>query len=48
MEVSKEILQAVSTGKVVIGSERSLKAVKTGEAKLIVTSSNCALLSPSN
>ncbi len=42
MEVSREILQAVSTGKVVIGSERSLKAIKTGQAKLIIASSNCA------
>lgn len=41
MELSKEIRQAVNTGRVAIGTARSIKAFKRGKAKLVITSSNC-------
>lgn len=41
MEVSKEIRQAIATGKVVIGADRSLKMLKRGQAKLVILMSNC-------
>ncbi len=41
MEVSKEIGQAVATGKVVIGAAQSIKILKRGQAKLVVAASNC-------
>lgn len=41
MEISKEIRQAVDTGKVVIGADESLKTLKRGQAKLVVLASNC-------
>lgn len=41
MELSKELRQAVATGKVAIGTASSIKALKRGEAKLVVKSSNC-------
>jgi large subunit ribosomal protein L30e len=39
--VDEELGKAVSTGKVVIGTDRSLKTLKRGEAKLIIAASNC-------
>ena len=41
MGISEELGKAVSTGKVIIGTDRSLKALKRGEAKLVVAASNC-------
>ena len=41
MEVSKEIKRAITTGKVVIGADRSLKTLKRGQAKLVIVASNC-------
>ncbi len=41
MEVSKEIRQAIATGKVVIGADKSLKTLKRGQAKLVIVASNC-------
>ncbi len=41
MEVSKEIGQAVATGKVVIGAARAIKTLKRGQAKLVIAASNC-------
>lgn len=41
MELSKEIGQAVATGKVVIGTAESLKTLKRGQAKLVIAASNC-------
>jgi large subunit ribosomal protein L30e len=43
VELSKKIAQAIATGKVVIGTERSLKALKQGRAKLVIVAANCAL-----
>ena len=42
MEASKEIRQAITTGEVVIGADKSLKTLKRGQAKLIIVASNCA------
>lgn len=41
MDVNKEIHQAVGSGKVILGSEKSVKVVKLGQAKLVVLASNC-------
>lgn len=41
MDINKSIKTAVTTGKVVFGLEQTLKALKTGSAKLVITSSNC-------
>jgi len=41
VELSKEIGQAVATGRVAVGTAKSMKALKRGEAKLVITSSNC-------
>jgi large subunit ribosomal protein L30e len=41
VEVNKEIRQAITTGKVAIGADRSLKTLKRGQAKLIIVASNC-------
>lgn len=41
MDVSKEIRQAVDTGKVILGTDKSRKALKLGQAKLVITASNC-------
>lgn len=41
MDVSKEIRQAVDTSKVILGTDKSRKALKLGQAKLVITASNC-------
>lgn len=41
MGVSEELSRAVTSGKVLIGTGRSLKAVRRGEAKLVIVASNC-------
>jgi large subunit ribosomal protein L30e len=41
LDLSKEIRQAVDTGKTLIGPNRALKAVKRGEGKLVILASNC-------
>lgn len=41
-EVSKEIRNAVDTGKVILGKDKSLKALKLGNAKLVIAASNCS------
>ena len=42
MDVDRELRLATSTGKVIFGSDKTLKAVKIGKAKLAILSSNCA------
>jgi len=42
MEASRKIAQAVATGKVIIGTDQSLRALKRGQAKLVIVASNCA------
>lgn len=41
MDVNKEIRQAVNTGKIILGTDKSLKAIKLGHAKLVIVASNC-------
>ncbi len=40
MDVVREIQTAVATGKVVLGSKETIKAVVNGEAKLVIIASN--------
>ena len=41
MDLNREIRQAVTTGKVILGSDKSLKALKLGHAKLVILALNC-------
>jgi len=41
MDIAREIRKAMDTGKVILGTNKSLKALKNGDAKLIIYSSNC-------
>jgi len=41
MDINKALRTAISTGKVYFGLEESKKALKKGEAKLVIVSSNC-------
>lgn len=41
MDVNKEIRLAVTTGKVLLGSDKSIKAIKLAHAKLAILASNC-------
>ncbi len=40
MDIGREIRKAAETGRILFGTKRSLQAVKTGEAKLIIAASN--------
>jgi large subunit ribosomal protein L30e len=40
MDIGREIRKAAETGRVLFGTKRSIQAVKTGEAKLIIMASN--------
>jgi ribosomal protein L30E len=40
MDIEKELARAMQTGRVVLGTDRSLKAVKRGEAKLVILASS--------
>jgi large subunit ribosomal protein L30e len=42
LDINKEIRQAVRTGKVILGADKSLKALKLGRAKLVIVAPNCA------
>jgi len=41
LDLNKEIRQAVTTGKVILGSDKSLNALKLGHAKLVILALNC-------
>jgi large subunit ribosomal protein L30e len=41
MDINKALKTAVTTGKVLFGLEQTIKACKSGKAKLIIVSSNC-------
>ncbi len=41
MNIDRALQVAVKTGKVLIGSNETLKAVKRGQAKLVILASNC-------
>ncbi len=41
IDLGRAIKSAMTTGKVVFGVQQAEKAVKSGEAKLVIISSNC-------
>ena len=41
LDVDRELKEAVSTGKVILGSDKTVQKLKAGEAKLVVLASNC-------
>lgn len=41
MDINKALKTAVTKGKVIFGFDQTLKALKSGKAKLIIVSSNC-------
>ncbi|MFQ6087507.1 MAG: 50S ribosomal protein L30e [Candidatus Methanofastidiosia archaeon] len=41
MDVSREIRKTVDTGKVFFGTEKTLKALRNGDAKLVIYTKNC-------
>lgn len=40
MDIGREIRKAAETGRVMIGTEKSIKTMKTGEAKLVIVAEN--------
>jgi len=41
IDLGRALKSAISTGKVVFGEQQATKAVKSGEAKLVILSNNC-------
>ena len=41
MDLERALRKAIKTGKVYIGSKRTLKALKNNEAKLVIIAENC-------
>lgn len=41
MDAREEIRRAVETGKVILGSRRTLRLLKLGKGKLVIVASNC-------
>jgi len=41
LDLNREIRQAVTTGKVILGPDKSLKALKLGQARLVILALNC-------
>jgi len=41
VDMNKRVLIAVKTGKVILGSEKTIDAAKNGRGKMIIVSSNC-------
>ena len=41
VDMGRALKTAISTGKVVFGEQQAVKAVKKGEAKLVIVSNNC-------
>lgn len=41
MGLSEEIRKAVETGKVILGTDKSIKALKLGQVKLVILAENC-------
>ncbi len=39
-EIGRELVNAIKTGKVVLGSRRTIKLVKTGKAKAVIIAQN--------
>ena len=40
MDIGREIRKAAETGRILYGTEQSLKTIRTGEAKLVIVASN--------
>ncbi|AGK60718.1 LSU ribosomal protein L30E [Archaeoglobus sulfaticallidus PM70-1] len=41
IDVDKALRRALNTGKVYLGSKRTIKALKKGDAKLVIMANNC-------
>jgi len=41
VSLERDIRMAIETGKVIIGSERTLKELKGGDLKLVIVANNC-------
>lgn len=41
MDINRELQIAIRTGKVFLGTKRTLKALKRGEAQLVIYAANC-------
>ena len=41
VDMGRALKTAITTGKVVFGEQQAVKAVKKGEAKLVIVSNNC-------
>jgi large subunit ribosomal protein L30e len=41
LDLNREIRQAITYGKVILGSDKGLKSLKLGQAKLVILSLNC-------
>jgi large subunit ribosomal protein L30e len=41
VDIEKALRKALKTGKVYLGSKRTLKALKRGEAKMVIVAMNC-------
>ncbi len=41
VELEKVLRKVLKTGKVYLGSKRTIKALRRGEAKLVIVASNC-------
>ncbi len=40
MDIAREIRKAIDTGKVILGTDKSMVALKSGEAKLVIYAAN--------
>lgn len=41
MDLNREIRQAITTGKVILGSDKGIKNLKLGQAKLVILALHC-------
>jgi len=41
VDLEKALRKALKTGKVYLGSKRTIKALKRGEAKMVIVATNC-------
>jgi large subunit ribosomal protein L30e len=41
LDLNREIRQAITSGKVILGSDKGLKSLKLGQAKLVILALNC-------
>jgi large subunit ribosomal protein L30e len=43
IDLNKSVLIAVRTGRVILGSKETIKAIKSGRGRLVIVSSNCPM-----